>query len=443
MKRRVFASILAMLVLSCTACVNININGLDGTLQPDAPKIVTGEENDNGNTNPDITTPDVPAVTEEDTNRVTEGPEYLIARFEDQIGGYGDEPGARLMIQADQIFILTPGYEQLESSLDAMNANVYMQGIDEWDYQSFESFGGSDDMYTGTEWNDTYFYSVDRNDSQVFAVTVTEDAYLGGAHPSYSSSSCNFETKTGKMLTLRDVCKNYDDIYNEVVDYLTELNEDDEYTWLYDGWEETVDMQFYGGEDEFDEPNWFAQEDGIVIYFNIYDIAPAAVGELSVSVKLSSGKLNDKYFHEAGTAEKRKESTKYEFTQYLEQIYRPLSAQIGKWNYYECIDFFDKLGVDYECEEPFSTETDGMIWVTDPETGYTIRLMFWPIGESTIEDEYLYSLNYFDDGLNWCCDDFHHEEQVKFSVINYNIYDSMIFDSEEDFWKYLGKVVMK
>lgn len=443
MRKRILACILTVLMLSSTACVNININGIGGELAPDSPKVTTGGGNEVTNTDPEVNTPDTPAITENDADKITVGPEYVIPYYEQQYGSYGEDPGAKLIIHADQIKIITPGYDKLEESLEAMNSNVLMGSIESWDYDRFDSYGGSDDMYTGTEWNDTFYYTVERNDSQVFSVSCTEDSYLGGAHPFIETTTCNFETSSGRMLSLYDVVLNYDEIYNDVIAYLTKLTEENEDVFLYDGWEQMVYDRFYGGVDEFDGPNWYTKEDGIVIYFNGYEIAPWAAGEMDVTINMSDGKLNEAFFHTAGTVVDGAESENCEYSTIINDIYKPLSKQIGKWNYYECLDFFNKLGIDYEAEEPFASESDGEIRVKDSETGYTLRISFWPLDPSYenygIEDEYIHNVEYVNDKLNWCCGDFYRTQDVSYYVIQYEIYMQLTFKSDEDFFKYMGK----
>lgn len=375
---------------------------------------------------------------------IVEGPEYATGYYQNQIG-YGDDC-AHLILKAGQIIILSPGYDELEASLNDVNNEIYHSVIEGFDNERYEELGGNNEWSAGSIWDDEMLVNVSRNDSQVFTLNSNYYAYLGGAHPYNSMQSYCFETATGKRLSLDDVINDRDALHEYLLEYLDAMNEGTldieyahEYTGcLYEEWQDTIDEYFTSDEREL---HWYADEDGIVVYFNGYDIAPWTCGMISVPIKIADtdGILNEEYFHEAGTVEKRQESD-CEYSEVIDNLYKPISEKILEWNYDDCIEYVDGFDYEYESHEPYEYDDNGYIELEDSENDYTFYVCFGEVddyaSEYSKETSRLKGVEYWNNDYNWVI--MHSSvngDAIYYYVILYSEYERFYFDSEEEMWK--------
>lgn len=131
-----------------------------------------------------------------------------------------------------------------------------------------------------------YYYSVEGHpleESQdgVLSYQTTTDCYLGGAHGSYVVNYYNFDVKSGKLLSIKDVIPEGKE--QEVLKAMEEQ--------LCKDWEakDLADLQEKTGitmlGDLYLTNNFFVKEDSILFLFNQYEIAPYAAGLISVTVE--------------------------------------------------------------------------------------------------------------------------------------------------------------
>lgn len=140
----------------------------------------------------------------------------------------------------------------------------------------------SDDAYDG--WMYHSDVEVTRADERVFSFKTQYEEYTGGAHGFYSTVGHNYDTASGRTLSLRDIAADYDGIYEYVCTYLESCNEDG---WLYEGYEEVVKSLFY--EEQKDNPengvlSWYFTDDGITVHFDHYVLSYYAAGSIDVEV---------------------------------------------------------------------------------------------------------------------------------------------------------------
>ena len=131
---------------------------------------------------------------------------------------------------------------------------------------------------------------VKRADDTILSYTRTNYSYYGGAHPNTYYNGRNFDPKTGKELTLREVALDYDELYQYVLDALKARQEkevsDGDGSIFFDDYETTVHDLFYGadGTGDFVVVQWFMTEKALYVVFNAYDIAPYAAGPSTVEI---------------------------------------------------------------------------------------------------------------------------------------------------------------
>ncbi|MDO4962045.1 MAG: RsiV family protein, partial [Eubacteriales bacterium] len=107
-----------------------------------------------------------------------------------------------------------------------------------------------------------------RADDKIVSIVENGQSYEGGAHGNYYLYGFNYDTQTGKKLEVEDVFKSRDEVWEFLKGALSEK---------------------YGDEVGFDyyEPsslNFMITNEGVVFFFNPYDIAPYASGLITYTV---------------------------------------------------------------------------------------------------------------------------------------------------------------
>lgn len=125
---------------------------------------------------------------------------------------------------------------------------------------------------------------VTRADERVFSFKTRYEEYIGGPHGYYSTVGHNYDTASGRELSLRDVAADYDGIYEYVCAYLEACNEEN---WLYEDYREIVKKLFYEENEENGVLSWYFTDNGITVHFDHYVLSYYASGSVDVEVPYS------------------------------------------------------------------------------------------------------------------------------------------------------------
>lgn len=156
------------------------------------------------------------------------------------------------------------------------------------------------------EYKDTFYaYSnylnmgIARHDDRIMSILTTNSVYSGGAHPITLQSSVNLDTKNRKCLKLEDIIEKsaVDKMHQLVLSVLKEDFCNLGGGILYDDYLDTIqNSMIYGNLTQY----WYLNHDGLVIYYNQYEIAPYAAGIIKIEIPYSDleGILKEEYFPE-------------------------------------------------------------------------------------------------------------------------------------------------
>ncbi|HSQ88932.1 DUF3298 domain-containing protein [Romboutsia sp.] len=133
-------------------------------------------------------------------------------------------------------------------------------------------------------------FEVKKNSDNILSINVRYYKYSGGAHGYYEDISYNIDMRNGKVLMLSDLFKENSD-YKKVIDDEIRrqiekiVKNDKEYEGVYQFNGIKLNNKFY------------IQDDNLVIYFDLYEIAPYAAGqpEFSINISTISHMLKDEY----------------------------------------------------------------------------------------------------------------------------------------------------
>lgn len=155
----------------------------------------------------------------------------------------------------------------------------------------------SGDVYYGYSYYTTD--TITRLDTAVFSMTTYFSNYTGGAHPNNSQRAYNFDVYTGFALSLADVLlpEGEAGLESMVLDWLRE-KADDFGLFKQDIYGAVVADRF-GQENLKDQYEaWYFSENGLVLFFNPYDITSYSAGVVKVEFPYSTlvQLLEPKYF---------------------------------------------------------------------------------------------------------------------------------------------------
>lgn len=222
-------------------------------------------------------------------------------------------------ISVQKATIEDSGYDALQKVLDQQSADTYELAQEAWgDMQTF--LEDSDWETTGSLYAIEDTISMKRGDDRIFSYVTTDYSYLGGAHPNFVYNGYNYDTKTGKRLTLRDVTEDYDSLYAQVLDTLRAFQEEQEDFMFFEDYEDTVKEMFYGFSAEedledsgmtdadreeisdtagtasdIDNIQWYLTDNELVVIFNRYDIAAYVFGPTAVKIPFETGLVKEIY----------------------------------------------------------------------------------------------------------------------------------------------------
>lgn len=133
-------------------------------------------------------------------------------------------------------------------------------------------------------------YEVKKNSDNVLSIIVRYYKYSGGAHGYYEDVSYNLDMINGKLLQLNDLFKQNSEYKNVIDSEIRKqieniIKNDKEYKDVY---------QFEGIKPD---NKFYIQDDNIVIYFDLYEIAPYAAGqpEFFINASVINHILKDQY----------------------------------------------------------------------------------------------------------------------------------------------------
>lgn len=133
-----------------------------------------------------------------------------------------------------------------------------------------------------------YIYNVDfkvkKNSDNMLSILVNYYQYSGGAHGFYENESYNIFMENGKKLKLKDLFKenvDYKKVINDII--LKQIKENKE--------------GIYSFKEISDNQKFFIEDNKLVIYYDLYEIAPFAAGipEFKIDINEISHIINEEY----------------------------------------------------------------------------------------------------------------------------------------------------
>ena len=176
-------------------------------------------------------------------------------------------------------------YPELAKAIEGFNRKVEADYDEAWTKVLAESTIGIESQqemgqlnsWEDVEWLNFYTRSavqVLRADSRVVSIADRSESYLGGPHGYAACYPVNFDTETGSVITVDDIFSDRKTLENALRNKLYELYSKDELSFLDDYLESVGSGEGWQSNDY----NFAILGEGVLFYFNPYDIAPYASG---------------------------------------------------------------------------------------------------------------------------------------------------------------------
>lgn len=136
-------------------------------------------------------------------------------------------------------------------------------------------------------------FDITYNRNKIVSILSTSYSYTGGAHPNHLQSNVIYDLTTNKKLELTDILnKTENEIKQIFIDGFSKMvdNEPDKY---FKEAKETIS----NNTNEIDKINFYLSNNGLVFFFEVYEIAPYAAGNPSFSIPFENNEdlFNEKF----------------------------------------------------------------------------------------------------------------------------------------------------
>lgn len=136
-------------------------------------------------------------------------------------------------------------------------------------------------------------YEVKKSNNKILSMLIKYYKYSGGAHGTYEYIPYNVDLTSGGIITLKDIFKENSNykvvIEDEIKKQIRQLNKEQNLP------EDST--QLYAFNSIKDNQKFYIEDDAIVIFFDLYDIAPyvAGIPEFPINKEIISSLLNNQY----------------------------------------------------------------------------------------------------------------------------------------------------
>ena len=136
-------------------------------------------------------------------------------------------------------------------------------------------------------------YEVKKSNDKIFSILIKYYKYSGGAHGIYEYIPYNIDLASGNVFVLKDIFdenSNYQQVINsEIKNQIKQLNKEQNLP------EDST--QIYAFNKIKDNQKFYIKDDSIIIFFDLYDIAPyvAGIPEFTIKREVIENLLNSKY----------------------------------------------------------------------------------------------------------------------------------------------------
>ncbi len=177
----------------------------------------------------------------------------------------------------DHIAVLNELYYTGTGNGDGLNAMLEMA----LDNYSYAMDTGAE---IGLELSSDRTASVSRADSSIISFVFSTYTYTGGVHGYYFNRGYVYDTQTGELLTLDKLSDDPEAFKQFILDYIVDLAENGEEYEAYKAELDNLDDLNSALGALVREGSWYFDENGLVIFSDVYELASYAAGIISFNI---------------------------------------------------------------------------------------------------------------------------------------------------------------
>lgn len=196
---------------------------------------------------------------------------------------YSDD-GEKLLYRAE-----TSRVEVVNEGFDALNASFARQwnGLDDergkeakWAKDIYDAIEDKENDHF-VNWEVSERVEINRVDRHVVSLCVHFSQFGGGAHGTYGTKGRTYDTISGRELQIEDILKDAEGFYEKAYKYITAQLDEEYKESISPNFAELVRTNTFFGEAP---ASWYLNDKGIVIDYQLYQIAHYASGMQSVTL---------------------------------------------------------------------------------------------------------------------------------------------------------------
>lgn len=196
---------------------------------------------------------------------------------------YSDD-GEKLLYRAE-----TSRVEVINEGFDALNASFARQwnGLDDergkeakWAKEDYDAIEDKENDHF-VSWGVTESVEINRVDRHVVSLCVHFSQFRGGAHGTYGTKGRTYDPASGRELQIEDILKDAEGFYEKAYKYITAQLDEKYKGSISPNFAELVRTNTFFGESP---ASWYLNDKGIVIDYQLYQIAQYASGMQSVTL---------------------------------------------------------------------------------------------------------------------------------------------------------------
>lgn len=185
-----------------------------------------------------------------------------------------------------EIPVITSSNKEISNEVNTKIKNDILSYYNE-SLKEAENF--QEDFETNNNFVANVSYEIKKNTERFISLNIYRYKYSGGAHGTYEYIPYNIDMINGKFLKLDDLFKDGEDykgtINKEIEKEVKKLEKEQNAEGVYD---------FKGIKDN---QKFYISNDNLIIFFDLYEIAPYAAGipEFTINVNLLNDYIKDNY----------------------------------------------------------------------------------------------------------------------------------------------------
>ena len=319
--------------------------------------------------------PQLPAVA------ATAGPAYVIGEA-DWYYYLMDDNDPDQGLHLGLVYIVDPGYEDLARHVQGMTSYATMDVFLSYIASASGTSGKTDDeilkhhLKAVTE--------VGRADSLVFSIVTRFSGYktdMGYREYFYTD---NYDTKTGKILSLDQMVTDLEALYNAITE-VVDKEFGNQGVFRDDSWKEKFHKRLFAG-----TINWLAVDEGLEFMFDSFDYSMLTVDSLTLRVNIVD--YPGLFVPERVGGYDGSLKRTFDFSSFGTDTYKAVIPELvkglRKLTWKDTANLLTKAGIAYEGmddEEAANYESDAEISFSDTVSGKSYRLDFWPFDNETVQ----------------------------------------------------------